>query len=54
MQRCLDEGDVPALHDAVSLWVSNSVRFVFLAIVAHLPSPSRGVELSGVLDVHKG
>ena len=50
MRRCLDEGDDPALHDAVSLWVPDSVRFVF-AIAAHLPFPDRGVELS---EVHEG
>ena len=54
MRRCLDKGDVSALQDAVSLWVPDSVRFSLLIIVAHLPFPDRGVELSGVLDVHKG
>ena len=54
MRRCLDESDVPALHDAVSLWVPDSVRFSLFAIAAHLPLPGRGVELSGVLDVHEG
>ena len=54
MLRFLGEGDVPALHDAVSLWVPDSVRFALLAIAAHLPFPGRGVELSKVLDLHEG
>ena len=35
MRRCLDEGDVPALHDGASFWVQDSVRFSLLAIAAH-------------------
>ena len=53
MRWCLDKGDVPALQNAMSLWVLDSVRFYLLAIAAHLPLPGRGVELSGVLDVHE-
>ena len=54
MSRCLDEGDVPAVYDAASLWIPDSVGFVLLTIDAHIPSPRRGVELYGVLDVHEG
>ena len=54
MRRCLDEGDVHALHDAVSLWVLESVRFALLAIAAHLPFPGRGVERFRVLYVYEG
>ena len=53
MRRCLDEGDVPALPGAVSLWVPDSVRFALLALAAHLPFPGRGVELSRVFYVHE-
>ena len=53
MRRCLNEGDVSALHDAAILWVPDSVTFVLLAIAAHLSLPGRVVELSGVLDVHE-
>ena len=54
MRWCRDEGDVPTLHDAMSLRVPDSVRFALLAIAAHFPFPGRGVELSGVLDAHEG
>ena len=54
MWRCLEGGDVSALHDAVSLWVPGSVSFALLAIAAHLPFSGRGVELSGVFYVHEG
>ena len=54
MRQCLDEGDVSAFHDPVSLWVPDSVRFVLLAVAAHLPFPGRSVQLSGVLYVHEG
>ena len=54
MRRCLDEGDVPALHNAVSLWVPDSVRFSLLTIAGHLPFPGRGVELSRVLYTPEG
>ena len=54
MRRCLNEGGVPFLHNVASLWLLDSARFALLAIAAHLPFPSRGVELSGVLDVHEG
>ena len=54
MRRCLDEGDVPALHDAVRFWVPDSVRFSLLAIAAHLSFSDHGVELSEVLYVHEG
>ena len=54
MRRCLDKGAAPALHDAVSLWDLDSIRFSLLAIAAHLPFLSRGVEISGVLSVHVG
>ena len=54
MRRCLDNGDVSALHDAVSLWVPDSVRFALLAKAAHLPFPGRDVELSGVFYAHEG
>ena len=53
-RRCLDEGDVPALQDAASLWAPDSVRLALLAIAAHLPSPGRSVKLSEVLGVHEG
>ena len=53
MRRRLNEGDVPALHNAVSRWVPDSLRFVLRAIATHL-FPGRGVELSGVLGVHEG
>ena len=45
---------VPALHDAASLWVPDSVGFVVLPFAAHLPFPGHGVELPEVLDVYKG
>ena len=35
---CPNEGDAPALHDAASLGVPDSVRFALLAIAAHFPS----------------
>ena len=54
MWRCFDEGGVPALHNAVSLWVPDWVRFTLLAIAAHLPFPGIGVDLSRVLDVLGG
>ena len=54
MRRCLDKGDIPALHDAASLWVSDSVGFALFTITAHFPFPGCGVELSRVVDVHKG
>ena len=44
----------PALHDAVSLWIPDSVRIALLAIAAHLPFPGRGGELFGVLDLYEG
>ena len=50
---CLDEGDVSGLHSGAILWVPNSVKIALLAIAAHLLFPVRGVELSGVLDVHE-
>ena len=50
---CFDDGDVPVHHDAASLLIPDSVRFTLLAIAAHLPSPGRGIELSGVIDVHE-
>ena len=52
--RCIDEGDVPALHDAVKLWVQDSVGFDLLALAAHLPFPGHGVELSRILDANAG
>ena len=54
MPQCLDEGDVPAVYNAASLWVLESVGFVLLAIAAHVPFPGRSVELSGVLNGHEG
>ena len=54
MRRSFGEGGVPTLHDAVSLCVSDSVRFALLALAAHLPFPGRDVELSGVLYVLEG
>ena len=54
MRRCLDEGDVSALHSGAIFWVPDSVKLALLAIAAHLLFPVRGVELSGVLDVHEG
>ena len=54
MRWCLDEDYVPALHDAACLWDPDSVGVFLLVIVAHLPFPGHGVELSGVLDVHEG
>ena len=57
VSRCggvLIKGGVPALKDAASPWVPDSVRFALLVIAAHLPFSSRGVELSGVLDVQEG
>ena len=54
MRRCLDEDDALAFHKAASLWIPGSVRLALFAIDAHLPFPGRGVELSGVLDVHEG
>ena len=46
--------DVPTLSDAASLWISDLVRFTFLAIATHCPFSGRGFELSGVLDVPEG
>ena len=54
MRRCPDKGDVPALHDAVSLWVPDWIGFAVLAIAADLPFPGHGVNLFGVLNVHGG
>ena len=53
MQRSLHEGDVPPLHNAVDLWIPDSVKFSLLVIAAHLPFPEHGVELSEVLGVQK-
>ena len=53
MQHWLDEGDVPSLHKAARLCVSDSVRFALLPIAAHLPFPGCCVELSRVLDVRE-
>ena len=54
MWWCLDEGGVPALHKAASLWVPDSVKIAFVAIAARLPFSGRGVELPGILHVHEG
>ena len=54
MRRCLDESDVAALHDAVSLGVPDSLNFSLLATAAHFAFPGHGVEHSDVLDVHEG
>ena len=54
MRRCLDEGDVSALHSGAIPWVPDLVKLALLALAAHLLFPVRGVELSGVLDVHEG
>ena len=54
MRWCLDEGDVPALHDVASVWVPDLVRIALLPMAAHLPLPGHGVELFEVLVVHKG
>ena len=54
LRRCLDEGDVFAFHSGAIPWVPDSVKLAPLAIAAHLLFPIRGVELSGVLDVHEG
>ena len=54
MRWCRNEGSVPALYDAAHIWVSDSVGFALLAIVAHLPFPCRRDELSEVLNVHEG
>ena len=54
MRRCLDKGDVSALHSGAILWVPDSVKLALLAIVAHPLFPVRGVGFSGVLDVHEG
>ena len=54
MRWCLDEGDVPAHHDAVSGWVPGSVRFSLLATAAHLLFPGHGVEIFLVLREHEG
>ena len=54
MRWCLDEGDVSALHSGAISWVPDSVKLALLATAAHLFFPVRGVELSGVLDVHEG
>ena len=53
-RRCLDEGDVSALHSGAIVWVPDSVKLALLAIAAHFLFPVHGVELSGVLDVHEG
>ena len=53
MRRCLDESDVPVLHDAASLLVPDSARFTLSAIAAHILSPGGGVQLSEVIDVHE-
>ena len=53
MRRCLDEGDVPALHDVVRLGAPDSVIIALPAIAAHFPSPGRGVKRS-VSDFHEG
>ena len=53
MRWCLDEGNVSALHSGAIPWVPDSVKLALLAIAAHLLFPVRGVELSGVLDVHE-
>ena len=54
MRRCLDEGNAPALHHAVSLCVSVSIGFDLLTVAARLPFPGHGVEISGVLDLYEG
>ena len=47
-ERALKAGE----QGVSSLWVPGWVGFAFFAITAYLPFPGRGVELSGVLDVH--
>ena len=54
MRRYLNKDDVPALHDAESFRVPDSVEVSLFSIAARLPFPGRGVELSGVLDLYKG
>ena len=54
MRWSLDEGDVSALHSGAIPCAPNSVKIALLTIAAHLLFPVRGVELSGVLDVHEG
>ena len=54
MRWCRNEGGVPALYDAAHISVSDSVGFALLAIAAHLPFLCRGVELSGILNMHEG